>query len=335
MGRESVAGEALLALDLPTAPPVTRVAAAPVSRPRLPAVLLIVLGAVLVLGPIIGGLFSKVAAGKQMIDRFAPHMTQDALARYSGDVATIRSGAAGVKAVYASQDVSPARFPGLDQLNAQAGAITDRADALLDRVAAARPDYDKVSEIGGFDRVPFLIVISGAVAIYAGCVLRFGGRRRAKGTALLVSAVSAVVALYPFVSGFGDGASAGHRMLRDLSPVMTAGQVSQLQDDFIVLVTAVGELDTSFAAVPRSGQPAAQIHGLVEQWPAVSSDLATLVGTINDNITNFNALKSLDGLAGGDDASGLEAFPWALVGIGAVSALLSVAALPRRTKENA
>jgi hypothetical protein len=289
----------------------------------------------LTLGPIVGGLFSKVAAGKQMIDQFAPYMTPDALARYDHDIAIMRNGADGVDAVYATQHVATGRFPGLDEYRVQSVAIDNRAQALLQRVTASRPDYDKVSAIGGFDRIPFLIVFTGAVAIYGGCVLRFGVRRQAKPTVVLVIAVSALTALYPFISGFEGGASAGRRMLDALSPVMTHGQVRQLQDDFIVLVTADGELDTSFTSVPQAGPAAHQINTLVHEWPTVSSDFASLVGTINDNVGNFNALESLDSVTSGIGVSGLEAFPWMLLGAGATIASLSAAALPRRRKDDA
>jgi hypothetical protein len=221
----------------------------------------------------------------------------------------------------------------LDAYRRNAVTIDGRADALLQRVAATRNDYDKVAAIGGFDRVPFLIVISGAVAIYAGCVLRFGRRGRARPTALLALVVSAAVAIYPFVSNFDRGATAGRRMVDSLSPVMTAGQVRQLQNDFVVMVTAVGEMDTSFSAVPKPGLAATRIHDLVKEWPTVSADLASLVGTINDNIGNFNALERLDSLTDGVGVSGLEAFPWMLVGAGAIIAVLSAASLPRRRKE--
>jgi hypothetical protein len=268
-----------------------------------------------------------------MIDQFAPYMTPDTLARYESDITTLRNGAAGVDAVYARQRIAAGRYPGLDDYRHSATDINDRAAALLNRVSASQRDYRQVAKIGGFDRIPFLIVISGAVAVYGGCVLRFGRRGRARSTALLVVVASAAVALYPFISSFESGAVGGRRMLRALAPVMTTGQVRQLQDDFIVVVTAVGELDTTFRAVPALGPADVAIHTLVKQWPSVSSDLASLVGTINDNVSNFNALHSLDSLTSGVGVSGLEAFPWLLVGIGATTATLSIAALPRRQKE--
>ncbi len=56
----------------------------------------------------------------------------------------------------------------------------------------------------------------------------------------------------------------------------------------------------------------------------VSSDLATLVGALNDNIDNYEDLDALDGISRGVGVSGLAALPWALVGIGALSAACAI-----------
>lgn len=323
----------LVVVDLPSAPPVTRAPAVPVRRPKAPAVALLVLGVVLVAGPIVGGLFSKVASGKQMIDQFAPHMEADALGRYRADLLTLRQGADAVDAIYAQQALPPGRFPGLDAYRAQADVIDRRASALLDRVRRAEPDYRRTAAIGGLDRIPFLVVLYGVVAIYGGCVLLGGGRRRARSAVALVVLMSVALVAYPFVSDLDRGTRAGQRMLRSFAPFMTKGEVRQLQSDFVVLVTAVGELDTGFRAVPQAGPPAAAVVALVDRWPKVSSDLATLVGTINDNVENFDALDDLDSLIHRVGASGLQGFPWLLVGIGVMGATLALAAAPRRRKE--
>lgn len=326
-------GEPLVVLDLPSAPPVTRATAAPVQRPKAPAVALLVLGVLLVVGPIVGGLFSKVASGRQMIDRFAPHMEADALARYRADVATLRRGAGAIDTVYSQQGVVAGRFPGLDVYRGEAAAIDGRASTLLDRVTRAEPDYRRTADIGGLDRIPFLVVLFGIAAIYGSCVLLFGVRRRARSAVALVVLASAALAVYPFVSDLNRGTRAGQRMLHSFAPFMTHGEVRQLQSDFVVLVTAVGELDTGFRAVPQTGQPAADVGAVVDGWPRISSDLASLVGTINDNIGNFNALDDLNTLTRSVGVSGLQGFPWLLVGAGVLGATLAVAATPRRRKE--
>jgi hypothetical protein len=323
----------LPALDLPSAPPVTRAIAAPVRRPKAPAVALLLLGAALTLGPIVGGLFSKVASGKQMFDQFAPHMEADALARYRADLGTLRNAAGAVDTVYAEQTVAAGRFPGLDAYRRQARAIDRRSSTLLDRVNRAEPDYRRTAKIGGFDRIPFLVVLYGIVAIYGGCVLLFGGRGRARTAAALVVLASVAFAAYPFVSDLNGGTHAGQRMLHSFAPFMTHGEVRQLQRDFVVLVTAVGELDTGFRAVPQTGQPATDVAALVNGWPGISSDLASLVGTINDNIRNFDALDSLDSTTRHLGVGGLAGFPWLLVGAGILGAALAVGAVPRRRRE--
>jgi hypothetical protein len=328
-----IAPQLLVAVELPPAPSIARVEPTPVRRPRLPALGLLVLGGLLVIGPIVGGLFSKAAAGQQMIDQFAPYMEAGSLSRYGADLVTLRRGASGIDAVYRRQHVAEGRFPLLDDFRGQSTAILDRASALLDLVSAAKPDYERVDEIGGFDRMPFMIVLGGLVAFCGGCVLLAGTAGRARRAAVLVVLAAAALGTYPFVGGLYGGAPAGHRMLHSLAPVMTTGEVRQLQGDFVVLVEAVGELETSFRGVAQPGTAATDVATLVDKWPTISSDLASLVGVIEDNIGNFNALQDLDGLTRGVRVPGFVAFPWMLLGAGTASAALSIAGWPRSRKE--
>jgi hypothetical protein len=325
----------LVALELPYAPPVTTVAATPIRRPKAPAVGLLVLGVLMVFGPIVGGMFAKTAAGNQMIDQFAPYMQSSALARYGRDIQTIQRAAVGVDAIYRNQHVPSGQFPGLSEFRSDSTAIVGRASQLLDQVKVARPDYEQVSRIGGFDRIPFLIVAAGLVEIYGACVLLAGRRSRAKSAAVLVVLASVAVGAYPFVSNLSDGSQAGQRMLHSLAPVMTPHKVRQLQEDFIVLVNVDGQLSTTFRGVPQPGPAKTDVTNLVQHWPGISSDLASLVGAVNDNISNYNALDDLDRLTRDVGLSGLGSFPWVLVGIGAVGAGLAIGAFPRREKESA
>jgi hypothetical protein len=312
-------------LDLPAAPPVIREAPAPRPRPKVPALGLLGLGVILTIGPIAGGLFSKVADGQQLINQFAPHMTSTALTRYNSDVRILRNGATGLNATYVQQDLPTGKFPLLDLYRRDATGINDRAADLLHRVTAAQPEYRQVAAIGGFNRVTFLIVASGLVALYGACVLLFGRRDRARLAAALVVLGGASVIVYPFLSNLPVGASAGERLLPALAPVMTPHEVRQLQRDFIVIVEAVGELETGFAQVPATGAPAVETAALVRHWPRISSDLASLVGVIDDNLDN-----SLTHDVG---AGGLSGLPWLLVGAGAACIGLAAASLPRSRKE--
>jgi hypothetical protein len=294
---------------------------------------LLLLGAVLVVGPVLGGLFSKAASGRQLLDAFRPHLQADSLARYDQDLRTLRAGSDGVDAVYRQQHVPTGRFPGIDAYRQQSTAINDRASALLDRIKAAEPDYRAVDAIGGFERVPFLVVTAGIAALYGGAVLLGGSNRNAGAATPLVVLAGAALVAYPFLSDLPGGSRAGHRMVVALQPVMSEQQVAQLQQDFVVLVTAEGQLDTAFREVPEPGAAATAITALGSSWPEISSDLATLVGTINDNIPNYRALQDLDRTTRPIGTSGIAALPWALMGVGVVAAGLATAARPRRTKE--
>jgi hypothetical protein len=326
-------GPVLVAPDLPLAPPVLRGVAAAMRQRRAPAVALLVLGVLLILGPIAGGLFAKVASANQLIDDFEPHLEADALARYDEDLAILRNGTAAVDAIAADQQLAPGRFEGIDELRAQRTGIDRRATALLDRVASAEPDYRKVAGVGGFDRVPFLLVAGGLASVYGACVLLFGARSRGRGAAAVVVLASAALVAYPLLSDLPSGTRAGERLLNTLAPVMTPAQVRSLQNDFVVLVQAVGELDTGFRSVPQTGPAAADAATLVRQWPRVSSDLATLVGDLNDNLDSYDDLDSIDRATSAVGISGLAALPWVLVGLGLASAACAVAAVPRRQKE--
>ena len=314
-------------------PPVLTATATPLRRPKAPALALLALGVLLVVGPIVGGLFVKTAAGEQMIDEFAPYMQHGSLTRYENDIATLRAGAAGIHSVYRTQGIPEGRYPGLDEFRGQSTTILDRAAGLLARVRATQPDYQRVAGIGGFERIPFLIVACGVVAIYGACVLLAGRRSRARPTILLVVIASAALVAYPFVSGLFGGAQAGQRMLHSLGPVMTPHEVRQLQDDFVVLVNTDGQLDTTFRGVSHPGRSATAITAMIDGWPRISSDLASLVGVINDNIGNFDALDDLDTVTRQAGLQGLGTFPWLLVGIGALSAGLALAAAPRCGRE--
>ncbi|WP_148045076.1 hypothetical protein [Nocardioides marmorisolisilvae] len=322
----------LTPLQLPPAPPVVRARAPRSPRRRWPAVVLLVLGAALVVVPVVGGLFTKSASGQQLIDAFAPHLTPDSLGRYDTDLHTLRTGTSALDRVYARDHVAPGRYPGIDAYRSQSEAVQARATTLLDRIRAAEPDYRKVAGIGGFDRLPFLLVTAGLGLAYAGGVL-LSGRQRAGGAAALALLASVALAGYPLISSLPEGSRAGHRLQHALAPVMTDATVLREQRDFVLLVHAVGELDTAFRVDSRRGEGGRQLRALVAAWPTISSDLASLVGAIEDNLDNDAALADLDDLGRPLGVSGLIAMPWLLVGAGGVGAVAALSALPRRRKE--
>lgn len=280
----------------------------------MPAVALVLLGLVVLVGIVASGLFSTVAGGQQMIDELAPHVTVDALDRYDADVATLGSGADAVRAA----GVPAGDFPGIERWLDQESAIDTRATDLLALVRAAEPDYQEAASISGFDRVPLLVAAVALAAVATGIAL---ARRARTGAVVPQLLLSALLVAYPFLGHLWTGASSTSAVLESFEPVMTQSEVRALQQDFVVLVHAVGELDTGYRATPEAAAAGPEVKRLVEQWPAVSSDLAELVGTVNDNLDRYAALSSLPAFT---------IVPWVLVALGLLTASLAVAALPRR-----
>src|SRR5690349_11571095 len=240
-----------------------------------------------------------------MIDSFEPHLQLDALDQYDGDLRSVRTGATALNTVYAQQRIPAGKYPGLDTFHARSAAIDARATALLTRIRAAEPDYREVSSIGGFDRVPFLLVASGIALAWAGGTLLGGQRRRAGGAVVLALVAATALIAYPLLVDLPRGTRAGDHLRDALAPVMTTATVQQEQRDFVVLVHAVGELDTEFRGVPDGAAQRRDLAALDAAWPQVSSDLAGLVGAINDNLTDYQAFDELGG--------GLVAMPWVLI----------------------
>lgn len=313
---------------LSPAPSVVRVRAEPRRPSRVPAAALVILGLILVVVPVAAGLFGKVAAGQQLLTVFQPHLQPDALSRYQADLATVSAGREAVVRTYARDRLATGRFPGLDAWrSAHGAAIQPRAQSLLTTVEEAVPDYTSVQRIGGFDRIPFLIVGAGLGLTYAGVVLVAGRRRNYRPALALALGSSAALITFPFLSGLSAHSSAAVRLLHRLEPVVTRTEVLALQHDFVTLVTAEGEVDTQFRAIATGAEDRRALTRLRTQWPQISSDLAGLVGDLNDSIADLRALKSLNALGG--PWPGFQTLPWVLVGAGAIGAALVAASIPR------
>lgn len=313
--RPSSARATLLA-DLAPAPALTR-GAARVRRPRRRAAAVLAAFGALVLAAVVGsGLFSTIAGGQQLLDEFAPHLSPDSLARYDADLVTLRAGAASA----GREDALTERLPGVAAWVEQADAVDARAQGLLDRVRAAGPDYRAAAAIDGFDRVPLLLASLGLAAVVAGVVLALGSEGR-RTPAVVTLVLAAAVAIYPAGSGLWGGADRTERLVTSLQPVMSRAQVVALQRDFVIVVQAVGELDATFRTAGVDLPP--EVAALVRSWPQISSDLADLVGTINDNLARYDALRALPNLA---------LVPWGLLALGLGAAALTATALPRRQR---
>ncbi|MFT3899293.1 MAG: hypothetical protein QM728_03485 [Gordonia sp. (in: high G+C Gram-positive bacteria)] len=315
------------ALDLPRAPAVVG-ESGPRRRRGGPAVALIVLGALLVVAPFALGLFAKVAAGQQLLDRFTPLLTEDSLARYDGDLRFLRGAADTVGTLGATYRVPTGRYPGIAAYRADAADITDRGGRLIDDVRAGAGDFHRLAAVGGFDRLPLLLVAAGlAIAGGGVALLRSDDRGRRLGA---VAAGLAGAGLIAFVATSGVLGIVGpaDQLVSRFGPIMNEQQVRQLQSDFVTVVGAVGDVDTGYPGVPVAPADAAALNRLKAQWPQTSRDLADLVGQINDNIGNYRSLVQLGRLSPIPGVSGWQLVP--AVGLVAGAAALVLAFLAGR-----
>ncbi|WP_139061854.1 hypothetical protein [Tsukamurella pulmonis] len=290
----------------PVAPPWT---AAPPRPRRWPGWFLLVAGLALALGAVAGGLPTTAAGATKMLDAFAPHLAPQALERLDGDVDAIARFGAATRAEAAAGRLAAA--PRTAAYARRSAEIDANAHDLLSRARAAQPDVAALEGIRGLATLPPLLLLTGIALALAGAVLlraRTAAPRRGAVAGAVVCAV--VLLVHPFAAGLVDGASSASRVVDRFEPIMTQQRVVGLQHDFLALVGAVGEIDRG-TAVRRTPEIAA----FTASWQTVSSDLASLTGAINDNLTDYRRLATTNAAIptpGGTFA----ALPWAELALG-------------------
>ncbi|WP_343930484.1 hypothetical protein [Tsukamurella strandjordii] len=301
------------------APPRTAATAPP---RRWPAVVLLVIGIGLAASAIAGGLPKTTVGATKMLDAFGPQLTSESLARLNGDVDSVARFGAAARAEAASGRLATA--PRTAEFARRSPAIESNARNLLVSATAARGDVDRLGSIRGLGTVPQLLLLVGIGLAISGAVLLRSGAdssRRWAAAAALLGAVFLLI--HPFASGLATNAASAQRVIDRFAPIMTQEQVVTLQQDFLTLVGAVGEIDRG-TAVRRTPE----IRAFTASWQTVSSDLATLTGAINDNLPDYQRLARTNRLVpvpGGTFAL----LPWAELALG-IAATASVLALRRK-----
>ncbi|ADG78225.1 Integral membrane protein OS=Tsukamurella paurometabola (strain ATCC 8368 / DSM / CCUG 35730/ CIP 100753 / JCM 10117 / KCTC 9821 / NBRC 16120 / NCIMB 702349/ NCTC 13040) OX=521096 GN=Tpau_1604 PE=4 SV=1 [Tsukamurella paurometabola] len=301
------------------APP--RTAATPPPR-RWPGLLLLVIGLGLAVGAIAGGLPTTTAGATKMLDAFGPQLSTESLTRLGSDIDAVAAFGEATRTEAAAGRLRNA--PRTAEFAGRSAAIEGNARGLLDSATAARGDVDRLAGIRGLATLPQVLLLVGIGLGVAGAVLLWvratGPRRWATAAALLAAAV---LVIHPFASGLAANAGSAQRVIDRFAPIMTQQQVVTLQQDFLTLVGAVGEIDRG-GAVHRTPE----IRAFTASWQTVSSDLATLTGAINDNLPDYQRLARTNRLAptpGGTFAL----LPWVELALG-VAAAGAVLALRRK-----
>jgi len=294
------------------------------ARRTLPVVILGLIGLVLIVTPFATSMFAKAASANQLMTNFAPLLTDENLAKYHGDVDLFASEADSLRAVYRDHHVAAGAYPRIDAFLGAADGIDTRNRHLLDTVGGGTADFDRLHKVTGLDRLPLLLVGAGLASLVAAGVAWRGERRAVRRAMAATALVGAVVLAYPFVSGLADTGHNADALVTRFEPVMTQAQVRSLQQDFVVLVGAVGEVDAQLLATPLTTAERADLTRVRDGWPAASADFATLTGAINDNLANFGQLQAFSKLSPISGWSGFRAATPAIAVAGAL--LIAVAA---------
>lgn len=265
---------------------------------RWPFMMFGVIGALLILAPIVTGMFPRAVRGEAMIDSFAPFVSQSSIEGYRSDLRVLDDARANVLALRAAGQ-EPGRYDRVDRFVQDYPSIDADMTAMIDAIDANRGNYEKLAGTPAFGSLPWLLALAGGALVVAGV---FGFRRAQagnRGTAW--RSVAAITALgliaLPLAGGLFPAAPAAQPLIEGFRPILTHDEVRKVQGYFVTLVAADGELNSRYAGEVRIAHPQADltaIAALESRWQPMTSRFAALIGTMNDNVTNFDAVVALD-----------------------------------------
>ncbi|GAA5080299.1 hypothetical protein [Nocardia iowensis] len=307
---------------------------------RWPFVLIIVLGALLVLAPVGTGMFPRAAKGEAMIDAFGPYMTRSSIDGYRHDLQVLDDARTNVVTLQ-QRGQQPGSYDRVDQFARDYPEIHYHMSGMIGAIDDNRNNYEKLSGVVPFGTLPWLFALPGVVLAGAG-VLGFR-RAQAGKQALAWRSFAALAALgliaVPLFGGLFPASPAAQPLINDLRPILTHDEVRKLQGYFVTLVAADGELNSRYTAAVRTAHPDADLTGITTletRWQPMTSRLAALIGAMNDNVRNFDAVVALNDSTrplGFGAFRGLGFF-YLVPGIFALAATVEGLRLPTRPRGN-
>ncbi|WP_084655605.1 hypothetical protein [Nocardia altamirensis] len=272
--------------------------APPKPATRWPFVLITVLGALLVLAPIVTGMFPRAVKGEAMIDAFGPYMTRSSLDGYRDDLQVLDDARTNVLTLQRNGQ-QPGSFDRVDQFVRDYPEIRYRMSGMIGAIDDNRDNYEKLAAVPPFGTLPWLFALPGLVLATAG-VLGFrqaqAGKQAIVWRSLAGLAAVGLIAV-PLFGGLFQASPAAQPMLDDLRPIVTHDEVRTLQGYFVTIVAADGELNSRYTGAVRTAHPEADLTGITTleaRWQQMTSRFADLIGAINDNVRNFDAVVALN-----------------------------------------
>lgn len=311
-----------MSVSEPRADTSAPVAAGAVAPRRWPLVLVAAIGVGLALTPALTGMFTRAPAGGQMLEDFAPFMTEARLDAFAGHLDTIGA------AIDATEEevvpVAGVDHPATDQMVQRWPGIEEQMRGMLADIRANVDRYDQVAALPPFALFPWFFVIPGVLAVgLAGIALRHsatttavhGTVRLARWSRIALVALGLGLVAAPFAFQMFTRAPAGAAMIDDLRPLMARDTITELQSSFVAIGAMEGEVRTRLLPA-ANGPPPEPVETFQARWPTVSADMAPMVGVMADN---------LDAFAGIDALPPFDWFPWFFVMPGvAITALAAI-----------
>ncbi|PXX66306.1 hypothetical protein DFR70_10353 [Nocardia tenerifensis] len=273
-------------------------AAPPRPLKRWPFVLIIAIGALLVLAPIGTGMFPRAVKGEAMIDAFEPYMTRSSIDGYRHDLQVLDDARTNVLTLR-QRGQEAGGYARVDQFVRDYPEIGDHMSGMLNAIDDNRGNYEKLAGVPPFGTLPWLFALPGVLLAAAG-VLGFLRARAGRGSTVWRS-IAGLAALgllaVPLLGGLFPASPAAQPLIDDLRPILTRDEVRKVQGYFVTLVAADGELNSRYTADVRAAHPDADLTGITTletRWQPMTSRFAALIGAMNDNVRNFDAVVALN-----------------------------------------
>ena len=307
------------------------VASSSSSLRRAPLVAAILVGLGLALAPVVFQMFGRAPGGGDMIDAFRPYMTEAKIGQYQGYLAEI--GDAHTEAVDSvvpalsaelglDEQATSTRFPSFATFVAEWPTIDADMGGMLRTMKHGIPNYEAVDALPPFALFPWFFVVPGLLIAGLGGWALIARRRGHAGRGILVAlAVMGIgVIAAPAIFQMFDRAPKGADMIDDFRPYMTVTKLRTIQGYFVTMAAGEGNLRTSvLPAIEPASRP--KVEGFADDWPAIFRDFAPMIGTMQENVANYQGVDALPPF---------DVFPWFFVIPGALVAGLAISARTRR-----
>lgn len=293
------------------------------------------IGLGLMAAPAVFQMFTRAPMGGDMINDFRQYMTVEEVTKFEGYMSEIRLAEAEsrevLRAGLVESDVLTeaeydTQFILVSGFSNSWPAIDEDMSDLVETMSQNVDNFADVDALPPFPLFPWFFVLPGLfVAVIAAMALRRSSDAEARPLAWALVGLGIAIVLAPAAFQMFTRAPSGAEMIDDFRPMMVEERVQAVQGYFVSIGGAEGQLRSSAVplAVESGVGPLPAIDQLTSDWPTIVGEFAPMIGTMVDNVDNYEAVDALPNFS---------LFPWFFVVPGVLIAL-SAAQLVRSSKE--